>query len=286
MHAWRTIGFSILVAFSATFGAAEAKEKYARFHTVDEASESVIDHAAWTTFLSTYVTATSDGRTVVRYADVKESDHLALKAYIEDLEARDPAKLGRDEAFAYWVNLYNAATVDLILDAYPVKSILRLTSGLRPGPWRRKSLSVDGSRLSLNNIEHDILRTYFEDNRVHYALNCASIGCPNLMNRAFVSASLDDDLETAARQFINHPRGVRIDRDRVVASSIYKWFREDFGGDEEGVLQHLRDYADPDLAAALARYSSIDDYDYDWRLNEASREKPANASARDGARSD
>jgi hypothetical protein len=224
--------------------------------------------------LKTYVVVGSDGLNRFDYAALKAKDQPTLKAYIKALEAEQPTKLGRDEAFAYWANLYNAKTVDIVLDAYPVKSIkdIKLGGGLLAavtgGPWKAKSMKVNGIELSLDDIEHTIMRPVFKDPRVHYAVNCASVGCPNLGTEAFTGPMLDQQLTAAAAAYINSPRGLRVDADGVTASSIYDWFVADFGGDAKGVLTHAKRYASDALKAKLEGISEIEDYDYDWSLND------------------
>ena len=105
-----------------------------------------------------YVRFTEDDRTIVDYAAVSGADHSALKSYLAWLQEQDPTAINRDEAFAYWVNLYNALTVDVILDNYPLRSIRNIFSGLRPGPWQRKIATVNGVTITLDHIEHGILR--------------------------------------------------------------------------------------------------------------------------------
>ncbi len=259
---------SIFAGMLASIAAAMAQDDFERFNNFDDASQIVVNHDAWDAFLGEYVRATPDHHTVVDYAAVTDANRKALQDYIDALEAVEPATLSRDEAFAYWANLYNAVTVDFILDNYPVKSILRISSGLRPGPWRRDAVEVSGVTLSLDNIEHGILRGFWSDNRVHYAVNCASIGCPNLPMRAFRGAGLDAMLDDGARAYINHPRGVSVDGGRIAASSIYKWFKEDFGGDDAGVLAHFKKYAEPSLASGLDGATNIHKFDYNWDLND------------------
>ena len=129
-------------------------------------------------------------------------------------------------------------------------------------------MTVEGKQLSLDDIEHDIMRPTFKDPRVHYSVNCASFGCPNLPARAWSAATLDKDLEEAARAFVNHPRGVAVtEPKKLKVSSIYKWFRDDFGGTDAGVIAHLRKYARPELAAVLDGGAAIAQDDYDWSLN-------------------
>ncbi|MBY0422188.1 MAG: DUF547 domain-containing protein, partial [Parvularculaceae bacterium] len=262
---------AFVFVFAALFAPARAAD-LSRFSRFDSASTTVIDHSAWTAFLARHVKApAAPGEPArVAYAAATSEDKAALAAYLDTLQAVRPTTLRREEAFAYWINLYNAATVKLILDNYPVSSIMKIRGRLFSiGPWDRKAATVEGVDLSFNDIEHKILRAYFNDNRVHYALNCASIGCPDLKAEAWTAASLDADLDAAARRYVNSPRGVRVENGKLVASSIYQWFGGDFGGTDEGRLAHFRRYADPSLAAALAGATSVRGYGYDWKLNEA-----------------
>ncbi len=132
-------------------------------------------------------------------------------------------------------------------------------------------IEVEGEAVSLNDIEHRILRPIWRDPRVHYALNCASIGCPDLRAAAFTAENAEALLDTAARAYVNHPRGARVENDRLTVSSIYAWFREDFGGTEAGVIAHLKRYAGPELAKALETATDIGGYEYDWALNAAAQ---------------
>jgi hypothetical protein len=135
------------------------------------------------------------------------------------------------------------------------------------GPWKTKLVTVEGRALSLDDIEHAIMRPTFKDPRVHYAVNCASIGCPNLQRAAFRGASLEAQLDAAARAFINHPRAVRLEGRRLRLNSIYDWFRVDFG-DEAALRAHLVRYAAPELAAQIQAATGIAGYAYDWSLND------------------
>jgi hypothetical protein len=229
--------------------------------------------------LGRHVTAHTDGVNRVRYAAWKASgaDLAPLDSWIAEASARRPSAMPRAEAFAFWANLYNALTLRVVLGRHPVRSIRDIRStgvGLDPraltGPWRTPLVTVEGRVLSLDGIEHGVMRPTFADPRVHYAVNCASIGCPNLLPRAWRAATLERDLDAAAADFVNHPRGVSALADgRVRASSIYRWFREDFGGTDEGVLAHLRRHARPELARRLAGATAIAEHAYDWALNDA-----------------
>jgi hypothetical protein len=131
-------------------------------------------------------------------------------------------------------------------------------------------VTVEGKRMSLDDIEHGTMRPFFRDPRVHYAVNCASIGCPNLWPRVWRAATLEAELDAAAAAYVNHPRGVTVLPDgRLRISSIYTWFREDFGGNEAGVIAHLRQFAAPPLSQRLSGRTSIAEDAYDWALNNA-----------------
>lgn len=236
----------------------------------DESATAMIDHGAWDRFLRIYVSRDAEGVNRVAYGRVTEADRARLDAYVAALAALPITRYGRAEQFAYWVNLYNAVTVQVILDHYPVASIRDINDGfLSPGPWDRELVTVAGEALTLNDIESRILRPIWQDPRVHYAVNCASVGCPNLQPRAFTAANSEALLEAAARDYVNHARGVAPGDDGLQVSSIYIWFRDDFGGSEATVLDHFRRYADPALSGELAGGAEIDGYDYDWTLNEA-----------------
>lgn len=229
--------------------------------------------------LARHVIQSSDGVTRVRYAAFKASteDMNVLDAWIAEAATRRPSEMARPEAFAFWANLYNALTLKVVLERYPVHSIRDIRSSGVPldpkgwlGPWRTRLITVEGKRMSLDDIEHGTMRATFRDPRVHYAVNCASIGCPNLWPRAWQATTLEADLDTAASAYINHPRGVTVLPDgRLRISSIYHWFREDFGGNEGGIFAHLRRYALPALSQHLSERTRIAEDTYDWALNNA-----------------
>jgi len=245
--------------------------------TAAGSSTRTVDHAAWDRLLRAYVKPGPDGLNRVDYAAFKREGQPALKAYIGQLEAVDPATLDRAEQFALLANLYNAKTVDIVLDHYPVASIRDISLGggllsvFTGGPWKAKVLKMKGVDLSLDDIEHGMLRPVFKDPRVHYAVNCASVGCPNIGTEAFAGAKLRAQLDAAARAYVNSPRGADLRPGGLVVSSIYDWYQVDFGGGEEGVIAHLKAYADPALARTLAGAASIVDYHYDWSLNDIKR---------------
>ena len=240
----------------------------------DPASTASIDHRAWDAVVSTYLKVDPRGDGVNRfdYAAVSDEDRLRLKDYLRSLGNLDIEKYDQDEQIAFWMNLYNAAIVDLVLDNAPVDSIRDISGpgiGVR-GPWLRPVATVLGRTLSFDDIEHRVLRAAFNDMGVsiHYGVNCASDGCPPLAPRAHTAENWRDNLTATARQFVNSRHGVRLDGDRLRTSKIYRsWFREDFGGSDESVIAHLVEYAAPGLARRLKERSTVSGDFYDWRLN-------------------
>jgi len=229
-----------------------------------------VKKASWPVIMQNYLTAPDAGGLVrVDYGRLQNSpDRAVLNDYIRKLEGQNPDALSPDAAVSYWANLYNAVTVEVILDNYPVKSIRDIKSSVfKPGPWDLELVTVNGQSLSLNDIEHGIMRKQFPSPHVHYMVNCASVGCPNLHGGEWRAETLDADRERAARAFINSPRGAFVKNGSLTVSSIYKWFDEDFGGNKTSVLNHIRKFADTDLAAAIDNGATIRGYDYDWSLN-------------------
>ena len=272
---WAVFALGLLMA---TPGHAAPKaELWPRWETHDPASTQSIDHTLWDKFLKQNLVAPHpSGINRVRYTGVAPEDRKALKAYLKNLQSLPISSYNRAEQKAYWINLYNGLTVDLVLSRLPIESIrdVNISPGLFVrGPWGAKLVTVEGERLSLDDIEHRILRPIWKDNRVHYAVNCASLGCPNLQPDAFTSANTEALLETGAREYVNHPRGLVINNGKLHVSSIYVWFQEDFGGSAEGLMEHWSKYAKQVLAEALKSYSGGLEHDYDWRLN-AAESKP------------
>lgn len=240
-----------------------------RFKAASAVQSVAVDHSLWKAFLSQHVEPGADGVNRVRYGAVTPEARASLDQYIAANEALDTAMLTGDQQLAYWINLYNAATVRLILDQYPTSSIRKVKVDGK-GPWDHPVVTVLGQSLSLGDIEHHIVRALFPDPRVHYALNCASIGCPNLAAKPYGAAELEDMLDAAAKAYVNHPRGVQVRKNKADISKIYGWYREDFGDTREAVLAHLRKHAVGALAQDLAQVTKIGRYDYNWALNDAS----------------
>jgi hypothetical protein len=267
-----------LLLASCLFGqraAAQDIDLWDRWTVNNPTNPATIDHSAWDRFLRSYVVAGSDGISRVAYRWVTAADAAALDDYVDRMAATPISRYSRPEQRAYWINLHNALTVQLILHHYPVKSILDidLANGFLDnlfgdGPWRRKLVTVEEAPVSLDDIVNRILRPIWRDPRLHYALNRAALGSPNLQAEAFTAANTDELLEAGARAYVNDPRGVEITDDDLTVSSLYLEYEEDFGGDEVSVIAHLRRYTGAELSRALLGRTEIDDDRFDWALND------------------
>ena len=246
-----------------------ADDGFAHWRRAAPDSVASVDHSLWDDVLIRHIGVSEDGVNRFDYALAAAHDQPRLNAYIAMLEKVVVTELAEAEQLAYWINLYNAVTVRVILDHYPVDSIRDIRfKWWEQGPWKKKLVTVEGAALSLDDIEHEIVRPIFADNRAHYALNCASIGCPNLQPRAYTRDNLEQLLESGAREYINNPRGARFDGDALIVSSLFEWYAEDFGENQRQVIEHLKQYAQPSLGRRLERVNEIDDFFYDWSLND------------------
>jgi hypothetical protein len=202
----------------------------------------------------------------VDYRGLKQDEAL-LDRYLESLARVAPEALPPAARFAHWVNAYNAWTLKLILKHYPgITSIKEAGSWLR-SPWKLRFVRQHDRLLTLDEIEHDILRPQFKDPRVHFAINCASKGCPSLYPEPFDGNELARQLDDAARNFINDPARYRLEGETLYVSRIFDWFREDFNNDPLGFFKR---YAQGPLAGQLAQKGDrlqVAYLEYDWSLN-------------------
>ncbi|QIA62440.1 DUF547 domain-containing protein [Vibrio astriarenae] len=244
----------------ATFSAPKS-ELWQYWDASNEASLQTIDHQSWQAFLDKYVVVEGEHH-LVNYKGISSEDKRELERYVRTLSSLDPRNYSRAEQYAYWVNLYNAITVDLILDSYPVKSITKLGGLFSFGPWGDEVTRINGKALTLNDIEHRILRPIWDEPRTHYAVNCASLGCPNLQTNAFTAKNTQALLEQAAKEFIISSKGVSFNQGKLTLSEIYDWFAVDFGTQEQ-LFEHLAQYR-----TEVKGYRGKVSYEYDWSLNE------------------
>jgi hypothetical protein len=222
-----------------------------------------VDHSLFDELLNAHV---KDGR--VDYEGFKQEEQK-LDQYLEVLNNTNPENLSRDEQFALYANVYNAYTIKLILENYPVDSIKDI-GGLFKSPWKIEFVKLGGETYHLDNIEHDILRPQFQDPRVHFAVNCAAKDCPPLFPEAFQADILNEQLERNTRTFLNNPEKTYLKGDELWVTRIFKWFGEDFNKDP---LSFVLKYAEGDFKKELeARKDQIKVkyLDYDWSLNSVS----------------
>ncbi|MDA0341695.1 MAG: DUF547 domain-containing protein [Proteobacteria bacterium] len=233
-------------------------------------STRFVDHSPLAALLERHVFQRSDGVHLFGYGDLSEREHDTLDRYIRDLAGFPVEALDRREQYAYWLNLYNALVLRLVLSRYLVLSIRDIDFGVGPlgaGPFERKLVAVRGEALSLSDIRNSILRPVFDDPRLHYGLCDAAVGSPNLQRRVFTGERVDRMLDGAALDFIHHLRAVRRKGPNLMLSGLYNWYAVDFGGAPVGVLSHLQSFAGPGLLADL-RPGLGQRYEFDWSLND------------------
>lgn len=236
----------------------------------DETNTATIDHSKWQSILDEYlVTDDPSGINYVDYQSLLEEDSQLLVDYLEMLATVNPTAYSRAEQLAYWINLYNALTVKLIIDNYPLESITKLgKSKLSFGPWDDQITVIASKALSLNDIEHSILRPIWKDYRIHFAVNCASKGCPNLQDQAFTRENTLILFNKAATEYLQHPRGLSYDGKTLTLSSIFDWYKQDFGENQQQRLNTLLKYLPDEVSNQLRSNHYTIKYDYDWALND------------------
>jgi hypothetical protein len=230
--------------------------------TGSEDQKKIVTHEIWDQLLNQYVHI--DG--LVDYEGIKE-DYQKLESYLSLLSSDLPGdNWSREEEMAYWINAYNAFTVKLIVDHMPIKSIKDIKRGIPfiNTVWDIKFIIIGGKKYDLNNIEHGILRKKFKDARIHGAVNCASISCPNLRPEAFTAEKLDAQLDEAMTQFINDKSKNQITETHAYLSKIFNWFGGDFKRNEGSVKNFINKYSKVKIVSQKVAY-----LDYDWNLNKS-----------------
>jgi hypothetical protein len=217
------------------------------------ANAKPIDHKQWNDLLQKYVSS----KGIVDYIGFKK-DQVALQSYLEILSKNLPEKSWSKEAvLAYWINTYNAFTVKLILDNYPVKSIKKIDS-----PWDTAFFTLGNKKYSLGEVEHKILRKMNEP-RIHFAINCASYSCPNLSNEAYTEVKLEQQLTQAAKSFINDSSKNTIATNKANISELFDWFSGDFKKNGS-VIEFINKYS----KVQINTKAKISYKEYNWNLNE------------------
>ena len=262
----------LLIALLAPYSMAAPKSELWPYWSAYQPQSSIkVDHQIWQALLSRYVLLSDDGIHRVAYGEFDETAKAKLREYLDAMSRIAPTQLNRDEQLAYWINLYNAQTIQVVLDHPRKKSILSMGPFFSLGPWDEPYLTIENKPVTLNDIEHRILRPIWQDHRLHYVLNCASIGCPNLSQTAYRATSIAQQMADAQIAFLQHPRAISFtDRGELQLTSLFDWYLADFAPDVFGLLAYLA-VQRPDLAADLAAMAGNADakinYVYDWDLN-------------------
>lgn len=217
------------------------------------------------TILSQYV----DSLGLVNYKRLV-SDKALVDSALSEFESSPPSnKWSKEQKKAYWINLYNLLTLKLVVDHYPIKSITELHPAFYipflNSVWHQKSFTIYGKQISLDIIEHQILRSDFNDPRIHFAINCASISCPNLRGEAYQPSILDSQLKDQTILFINDSSKNTLTESHLQVSPIFLWFKNDFTNHNTELVNYLICYGD----SLISKNATIDFLDYDWDLNEA-----------------
>jgi hypothetical protein len=236
------------------------------FSLVHGAMASTFDHSLFDQILKAYV----DDKGLVDYNGIAKDARFSQ--YMQSLETANLQPLSRDGQLAFWINAYNAVIIDKVIKMEPKKSVRET---IIPGVWTstkiftsRKNVVAD-RRLGPDDIEHEILRKVFRDPRIHFAIVCASSGCPPLARSAYTEENVQDRLEEETREYVNSARGTRIDRaeNTLYLSKIFDWFKSDFVQKSGSVIDFIRPYLNKEVALFIDRDPKIDFLHYDWALN-------------------
>jgi hypothetical protein len=254
----KIIKITVLLLVISTFTACFRQIKEA------ESDSKPINHAMFDSLLRKYVN--TEG--MVNYKGFIQ-DSVAFNSYLDLLSKNHPNEKNwsRDERLAYWLNAYNAFTIKLICNYYPVQSIKDVKKGVPfvSDTWTIDFIKIEKRNYSLNNIEHNIVRPTFNDPRVHFALNCASISCPKLLGEAYRADVLQKQLDGQARDFLKDTfRNKITSANKAEVSKLFTWFAGDFKKVEPSVVAFINRYSD----IKLAENAQIDFLEYDWALNE------------------
>lgn len=262
--------FLLILIQSSTVQASFYKSLWPKWEVNNPLSKEIISHELWQDFLNRHVSTNEEKINLVDYANIDQKDFDQLKQYIKTMSQIDIDNYNRQEQLAYWINLYNALTVQTVANYYPIANIqeIRISPGLFSiGPWGANLIMVKNTQLSLDDINNRIIRPIWNDPRTHYTLNNATIGAPNLNKQVYQGTTIEEQLNNAASTYINSFRGAQVIEGKLIISKIYDWYEEDFGGTKQYVINHLLQFAQEPLLSQLKHINSIDSYIYNWHIN-------------------
>jgi len=223
-----------------------------------------VDHSAFDRVLKKYV----NGQGLVNYKALK-ADPKEFNQYLELLSKNPPTgRAGKADQMAYWMNAYNAYTIKLILEHYPLKSIKDIGASIQipfvTTPWAAKFFTIGGTKMSLDNIEHGVLRKKFNDPRIHFAIVCASLSCARLRNEAYTGDQLEHQLDDQGRDFMNNPAKNKVGKDAAQLSKYFDWYKGDWNQNGQSVAAWVNKYS----ATKMDPTAKITFLSYNWNLNE------------------
>jgi hypothetical protein len=263
--------FVLAVVFAPIANAAPKAELIKFWDDSEPQSIMQVDHSAWQEILTAYVDDQHiSGVNRFDYGSVTPADALKLKNYLSYLQKLEPRQLNSEEAKAFWINLYNAILVDKIVAAYEsgsMRAINRLMNGgVDSRAWGRVEAEVVMQEISLNDIEHGILRPIWKDPRVHFAISTSTLGGASIQKTAFKGDNNEQLLEKAKVEFMQHPRAVRVTGNGLILNSVFDWYASDFGANADEVLAYVRDNTSDATRQAMLDLSRPS-FDYNWDLN-------------------
>lgn len=227
-------------------------------------SSQVPNHQQWDKLLKEHVRTNG----LVDYKGFIQ-DSVKLNQYLDGLLQNEPAEIwSDDEKLAYWINAYNAFTIQLVIRHYPVESIKDIGPMLQipfvNTPWDIKFIKYPERSLDLNNIEHGIIREEFDEPRIHFAVNCASISCAQLRREAYTGDQLDKQLDEQTREFLKNPHKNEITKDYIKISKLFRWYGSDFKTDDQSIIDFINQYSETEIQED----AKVDYKDYNWELND------------------
>ena len=257
--------FSFLFANAGCLVAAPDADVDSFWDDSEPSSELRLNHSPWQYFLDEYLeSAHPSGINRVKYNAVTKEDKAKLNEYLAYIGQFDPRQLAKDEQKAMWLNLYNALAVSLVLDDPSVSSIRQVRRV--SSPWKSPLIEITMQEISLDTIEHKILRPIWNDPRVLFGLNCASLGSGSLPAKVYTGDNVDNLLEQVTREFLGSPAGVTFNGNRAVVSSLFRWYRDDFVGGVTGIKRFIAKHSTPEMAARINKTRRLS-YQYEWALN-------------------
>lgn len=265
-RALRNIPFAFLTLLSLPLASASRPAPPARADSRPVTAplvEGVVDHSLFDKLLKKYV----NEKGLVDYKGLKV-EQAVLNQYLSALSKNPPgASVSQPEQMAYWINAYNAYTIRLILDHYPLQSIKDIGSKIQipfvTTPWAAKFFSIGGKKMSLDEIEHGILRKKYDDPRIHFALVCASLSCPRLRREAYTAARLNQQLDEQGRDFLNDPTKNKVGKQTAQLSKYFDWYKGDWNNNGQSVTKWVNTYA----ATKMSGTTPVSFLPYNWQLN-------------------